>query len=102
MAVHVTRVVLNRRNLGRILKGQEGTVKRDLDHRGKAIADRANGQASAGKVDLSKPGDTGGGLYQSEGFVGRARYRNTVRSVHPVVVANSPLLRSIDAGRSPL
>jgi hypothetical protein len=108
MATNV-RIVLNRSGLGRILKGQEGTLKHDLDHRGRAIADRANAQSGSGKVDLaksgdapkvnlSKPGDSGR-LYESEGRVGKARYRNTVRSTRPVVISHSPLLRSIDAGR---
>lgn len=95
--------MLNRRNLGLILKGTEGTLDRDLDKRGEAIAERANTSGS-GKVDLSKgvsltkPGD--GKLYESEGYTGKRRYRNTVRSSRPVVVSESPLLRSIDAGRN--
>lgn len=96
---HVTRLVLNRRNLGKILKGQEGSLKSDLNHRGTAVANRANGgsgKVSLAKVSLRKASD---GTYVAEGRVGRVRYRSTVRSTTPVVVANSPLLRSLDAAK---
>jgi hypothetical protein len=76
-----TRIDLHNRNLGRILKGEEGTLAADLNRRGARVAARA------------------GWGYSSEGFKGRARYRTTVHSDHIVRLDKCPLLRSLDAAK---
>lgn len=76
-----SQVRLNTRTLQQILRGEIGTIRKDLDSRAQRVA-RA----------------TGGG-YTAEGWVGRFRYRQDVGSDHLVKVSESPLLRSLDAAR---
>lgn len=92
---HLRRLVLNRTGLGKILKGEHGTVDDDLNRRGERVAKRANSAVNLSKkVQIRK-----GGLYEYEGFTGRRRYRTTIHSTEPVVVADSPLVRSVDAAK---
>lgn len=81
MAAQVSRIVANAAGIEAILKGTEGKVRTDLDARAQRIARRA------------------GRGYVAEGWVGRRRYRATVRSTRPVALARSPLVAAMDAGR---
>lgn len=76
-----SQVKLNTKNLQAILKGEVGTIRKDLDGRANRVA------RSAG---------TG---YSAEGWVGRFRYRQNVSSDKLVKVAQSPLLQALDAAR---
>lgn len=76
-----TQLKLNTRSLQAIMRGEEGTIRKDLDSRAQRVA-RAAG-----------PG------YSAEGWVGRFRYRQNVSSDKLVKVSESPLLRSLDAAR---
>ena len=77
----VTRVDWRRQALEPILKGTEGRLRQDLDARGERVARRA------------------GSGYEAQGWVGRTRYRVTVRSTDPVKITASPLVAALDAGR---
>lgn len=77
----IVRVDWRRQALTPILKGTEGRLRQDLDARGERVARRA------------------GSGYESQGWVGRTRYRVTVRSTDPVVISASPLVSALDAGR---
>jgi hypothetical protein len=76
-----TQVKLNTRTLQQILRGEVGTIRKDLDRR----ADRVAGAAGSG--------------YSAEGWVGRFRYRQNVSSDQLVKVSQSPLLAALDAAR---
>lgn len=76
-----TDIRLNTRSLQKIMRGEEGTIRKDLDERARRVA-RAAG-----------PG------YSAEGWVGRFRYRQNVSSDKIIKVSQSPLLRSVDAAR---
>lgn len=80
--VNVQRVRLDATALRAILRSTDDPrLARDLEARGTRIAQAA------------------GAGHDSDGRAGRRRYRVNVHSEHPVVVARSPLLRSVDAGR---
>lgn len=94
--MQLTRVDLNNKNLGQILRGEEGRIPADLMWRGTRIANRADrSHRETGRVRRPKRSK----LYEAFPAKGPKRCRVTVRSVVPVVVSKSPLLRSIDAGK---
>lgn len=76
-----TNLRLNTRTLQQILRGEVGTIRKDLDGRAERVAKAA------------------GHGYSADGYVGRFRYRQDVGSAHPVQVSASPLLRALDAAR---
>lgn len=77
----MAQIRLNTRTLGAIMRGEVGTLRKDLDARAERVARAA------------------GAGYSAEGWVGRFRYRQNVSSDKLVKVSQSPLLRSVDAAR---
>ena len=77
----VTRLDLDQRALGRILRGQELNVTRELERRGARVL------AAAGSA------------YEQETFVGRARARVTVRSTQPRPSSDRTLVGALEAAR---
>lgn len=73
------RVDIDDRAVTDLLRG--GEVRGDLERRGRAIVTAA------------------GAGYRSETWRGRRRWRVTVRSADRVIVARSPLVRALSAGR---
>lgn len=77
-----TQIKVNTRTLQRIMRGEVGRLREDIDRR----ADRI--------LQAAGPG------YSAEGWVGRFRYRQNVHTDRPIKTsAASPLLRAVDAGR---
>lgn len=76
-----TQVKLNTKTLQQILRGDVGTIRKDLDDRAARVA------RAAGKN------------YGAEGWVGRFRYRQNVSSNKVTKVSESPLLAALDAAR---
>jgi hypothetical protein len=68
----------------KILRGEEGSLRRELDKRGVAVANRA------------------GRNYQATGWVGRIRYRVTVAPTKPGKRPTpDPLVAALDAAKTP-
>lgn len=76
-----TQIKLNTRNLQKIMRGEEGKIRDDLDKRAKRVVAAA------------------GAGHSMEGWVGRFRYRQNVHSNRPTKVSGSPLLAATDAAR---
>lgn len=90
----VERIVLNRTSMGLILRGEEGRLPADLMWRGTRIANRASAETrSSGRRSHRLKS------YEAVPGKSKTRCRVTVRSVTPVAVDRSPLLRSLDAGK---
>lgn len=81
----ITRIRLNRRGVGQLLKSPE--VAADLGARGQRIAEAAGG----------------GDDYEVESTIGRTRARTTVRTATPAAMVREGrdhrLARALDAGR---